>query len=134
MFDDPSFDSKKRLLPSGIVLGGGLKAEEINEKAVTEDVTHGWYKDGKALHPRVGVTEPDYTEWNLEKKYSWAKAPRYDERPMEVGALARMVVAYAKGHPTAQKLIDQTLAKLGVAGKPAVLFCGGGRRPRSKPS
>ena len=127
VFDDPSFDSKKRLLPSGIVLGGGLKAEEINEKAVTEDVTHGWYKDGKAAHPSVGVTEPDYTEWNLEKKYSWAKAPRYDERPMEVGALARMVVAYAKGHPTVQKLIDQTLAKLGVAGKPAVLFSVVGR-------
>ena len=127
VFDDPSFDSKKRLLPSGIVIGGGLKAEEINEKAVTEDVTHGWYKDGKAAHPSVGVTEPDYTEWNLEKKYSWAKAPRYDERPMEVGALARMVVAYAKGHPTVQKLIDQTLAKLGVAGKPAVLFSVVGR-------
>ncbi len=127
VFDDPSFDSKKRLLPSGIVIGGGLKAEEIKEKAVTEDVTHGWYKDGKAAHPSVGVTEPEYTEWNVEKKYSWAKAPRYDERPMEVGALARMVVAYAKGHPTAKQLIDQTLTKLGVAGKPAVLFSVVGR-------
>jgi [NiFe] hydrogenase large subunit len=127
VFDDPSFDTKKRLLPSGFVVGGSLKAEEINEKAVTEDVTHGWYKDGKAMHPSVGVTEPDYTEWNLEKKYSWAKAPRYDERPMEVGALARMVVAYAKGHSTAKTLIDQTLGKLGVAGKPQVLFSVVGR-------
>ena len=32
VFDDPSFDTKKRLLPSGIVVGGSLKAEEINEK------------------------------------------------------------------------------------------------------
>ena len=35
-------------------MGGSLKAEEINEKSVTEDVTHGWYKDGKAAHPSVG--------------------------------------------------------------------------------
>ena len=127
VFDDPSFDTKKRLLPSGFVVGGSLKAEEINQKAVTEDVTHGWYKDSKAAHPSAGVTEPEYTEWNVEKKYTWAKAPRYDERPMEVGALARMVVAYAKGHPTAKPLIDQTLAKLGVAGKPEVLFSVVGR-------
>jgi [NiFe] hydrogenase large subunit len=127
VFDDPSFDTKKRLLPSGSVVGGSLKAEEINEKSVTEDVTHGWYKDGKATHPSVGVTEPEYTEWNVEKKYTWAKAPRYDERPMEVGALARMVVAYVKGHSTAKKLIDSTLAKLGVAGKPEVLFSVVGR-------
>ena len=127
VFDDPSFDTKKRLLPSGFVNSGILKAEEINEKSVTEDVTHGWYKDGKAIHPSVGVTEPEYTEWNVERKYSWAKAPRYDERPMEVGALARMVVAYVKGHSTAKKLIDSTLAKLGVAGKPEVLFSVVGR-------
>jgi [NiFe] hydrogenase large subunit len=127
VFDDPSFDTKKRLLPSGSVVGGSLKAEEINEKSVTEDVTHGWYKDGKATHPSVGVTEPEYAEWNVEKKYTWAKAPRYDERPMEVGALARMVVAYVKGHSTAKKLIDSTLAKLGVAGKPEVLFSVVGR-------
>lgn len=127
VFDDPSFDSKKRLLPSGIVLDGSLKAQEIDQKVVTEDVTHGWYKDGQPAHPSVGVTEPEFTAWDVEKKYSWAKAPRYGDRPMEVGALARMVVAYSKGHPTAKKLIDDTLAKLGFAGKPAVLFSVVGR-------
>jgi [NiFe] hydrogenase large subunit len=127
VFDDPSFDSRKRLLPSGVVLNGSLKAEETEEKAVTEDVTHGWYKDGSPLHPSAGVTEPEFTDWNSDKKYSWAKAPRYGERPMEVGALARMVVAYAKGQPTAKKLIDQTLAALGVAGKPELLFSPVGR-------
>jgi len=122
VFDDPGFDAKKRLLPSGIVLDGGLKAVEVDEKRVTEDVTHSWYKDGKSLHPSQGLTQPEFTEWSTEKKYSWAKAPRYGDRPMETGALARMIVAYAKGHPTVKKLIDQTLEKLGVAGKPQVLF------------
>jgi [NiFe] hydrogenase large subunit len=127
VFDDPSFDTKKRLLPSGIVLDGSLKPQEVEQKIVTEDVTHGWYKDGKPLHPSAGLTEPEFTSWDLEKKYSWAKAPRYGDRPMEVGALARMVVAYAKGHPTAKKLIDDTLKTLGVAGKPEVLFSVVGR-------
>jgi [NiFe] hydrogenase large subunit len=121
VFDDPSFDSRKRLLPSGIVMKCSLKAEEIDQTAVTEDVVHGWYKDSPPVHPSVGTTEPEYTEWDVEKKYTWAKAPRYGDQPMEVGALARMVVAYSKGHPTAKKLIDQTLGELGVAGKPEVL-------------
>ena len=41
---------------------------------------------------------------------------------MEVGALARMLVAYASGQPTAKKLIDNTLAAIGHAGKPQVLL------------
>ncbi len=32
-------------------------------------------------------------------KYSWIKAPRYLDAPMEVGPLTRMAVAYAAGHP-----------------------------------
>jgi Ni,Fe-hydrogenase I large subunit len=43
-------------------------------------------------------------------------------KPMEVGALARMLVAYASGQPTAKKLIDNTLAAIGHAGKPQVLL------------
>ncbi|HEY4485696.1 MAG TPA: nickel-dependent hydrogenase large subunit, partial [Nitrospiria bacterium] len=127
VFDDPSFDTKNRLLPSGIILDGILKAGEIDEKVVTEDVTHGWYKDGRPTHPSAGVTEPEFTTWDVDKKYTWAKAPRYGDRTMETGALARMVVAYAKGDPTARLLIDQTLGALGVGGKPEVLFSVVGR-------
>ncbi len=127
VFDDPSFDTKNRLLPSGIILDGILKAQEIDEKVVTEDVTHGWYKDGRPTHPSVGVTEPEFTTWDVDKKYTWAKAPRYGDRPMETGALARMVVAYAKGHPAARAMIDQTLGALGVGGHPEVLFSVVGR-------
>ena len=58
-------------------------------------------------------------------KIYMAKAPRLKNKPMEVGALARMLVAYASGQPTAKKLIDNTLAAIDYAGKPQVLFgCG----------
>ncbi|MBI3596464.1 MAG: nickel-dependent hydrogenase large subunit [Nitrospirae bacterium] len=121
VFDAPSFDSKNRLLPSGIVMDCSFKAQEVDQKTVTEDVAHGWYKNGPPEHPSTGVTEPEFTTWDVEKKYTWAKAPRYGDRPMETGALARMVVAYSKGNPSAKKLIDQTLGQLGVADKPEVL-------------
>ncbi|HSG04786.1 MAG TPA: nickel-dependent hydrogenase large subunit, partial [Nitrospiria bacterium] len=127
VFDDPTFDAKNRLLPSGIISGGNLKAVEIDSKAVTEDVTHGWYKTTPPVHPRDGVTEPEYTQWDVEDKYTWAKAPRYGNEPYETGALARVVVAYAKGNPAARKLVDDTLATLGVAGQPEVLFSVVGR-------
>ena len=123
VFEDASFDPKKRLLPRGAIFASDFpKVHDAKPEDVTEDTTHGWYKDSKPLNPAVGVTDPDYTGYDPNKKYSWAKAPRLQGKPMEVGALARMVVAYASGQTTAKKLIDDTLAKIGHAGHPEVLF------------
>jgi hydrogenase large subunit len=41
---------------------------------------------------------------------------------MEVGPLARMLVAYLNGIPEVKKLVDTTLEALGVAGKPEILI------------
>jgi [NiFe] hydrogenase large subunit len=124
VFEDPaSRDPYKRLLPRGAVYASeGLVAKKVGPEMVTEDTTHGWYKNGQPLNPAKGVTDPDYTGYDTDKKYTWAKAPRLNGKPMEVGALARMLVAYTSGSPAAQGLIDSTLAKLGVAGKPEVLL------------
>ncbi len=127
VFEDSSFDPAKRTLPRGAVYDWQLKLNEARHEDVTEHVKHSWYKDGPALNPGVGVTEPEFTEYDTEKKYSWAKAPRLGNRPMEVGALARMLVAYVSGNETAKKLIDDTLSKLGVAGKHEVLLSTLGR-------
>ncbi len=58
-------------------------------------------------------------------KYSWIKAPRYQDAPMEVGPLARMAVAYAAGHPRVRAVIDTTLAQMSLG--PAALFSTVGR-------
>ena len=50
---------------------------------------------------------------NTDGKYSWLKSPRYDGEPMEVGPLARMLVAYASGHPRVKELVGPVLQKLG---------------------
>ena len=124
VFDDPATrDPYKSLLPRGAIYADkGLVPQQIGPEMVTEDTTHGWYKNGPPLNPAQGVTDPEYTGYDTNAKYTWAKAPRLNGKPMEVGALSRMLVAYVSGQPQAKALIDDTLAKLGVAGKPEVLL------------
>jgi len=112
-------------LPRGVVTADALKVKEMDEKKIAEYVTHSWYSygggDDKGLHPYLGETRehftgphPPYDALNTDGKYSWVKAPRYDDQPMEVGPLARMVIAYLKGVPEVKKEVDGVLAALGA--------------------
>jgi hydrogenase large subunit len=114
-------------LPSGIVLERKLDSpvQFVDQNRIREHVARSWYSypagDGTPLHPSQGVTEPAYTGPALpydfldtDGKYSWLKAPRYDDRVMEVGPLARMLVAYAAGHQRVRELVNVTLAELGL--------------------
>ena len=115
-----------RYLPSGVIKGKNLaKVEPFDPGQITEHVKHSWYTyakgDNAALHPSQGETNPSYTgptppyeRLDTSQKYSWLKSPRYDGLPMEVGPLARMLVAYASGHEGVKTLVDGVLAKLGV--------------------
>jgi Ni,Fe-hydrogenase I large subunit len=110
--------------PRGIVLGRDLAAVlPLDPNYVTEYVTRSWYKypdgDQAAKHPAQGVTDPKYSGpkppyefLKADEKYSWLKAPRYNDKPMEVGPLARTLVAYASGDQLVKQLVDSTLAKL----------------------
>ncbi len=123
--------------PSGVIRDRDLSAVEPFDPAkVTEYVTHSWFEyeggDEEGLHPSRGETKPTYTGpeppyefLNTDGKYSWLKAPRYDGRPMEVGPLSRMLVAYASGHPRVQELVNFALGQLGVG--PEALFSTLGR-------
>jgi hydrogenase large subunit len=79
------------------------------------------------LHPFDGVTEPHFelgpatvgtrTRWEAldeSAKYSWIKAPRWKGHAMEVGPLARMVIAYVKGDEEVKELVDGALTHLDV--------------------
>jgi hypothetical protein len=67
--------------------------------------------------------DPEYRPG--DGKYSWFKAPRYEGEPCEVGPLARVLVAYGKGHKDIKPLVDSTLKKLDVPA--AALFSTLGR-------
>ncbi|EPR41665.1 nickel-dependent hydrogenase large subunit [Desulfovibrio sp. X2] len=73
------------------------RVEEFDPGEIKEHVTRGWYKPSPPAHPYDGVTDPDYTGYDPDGRYSWAKAPRYKGEPMETGPLARRAMAYARG-------------------------------------
>src|SRR6201982_810136 len=79
----------------GAVKGFPTAADEVFRKSVTEDVMHAYYQGEKALHPWQGETEPAFTGWDGERKYSWVKAPRFNNEPMQVGPLAQVLIGYA---------------------------------------
>ncbi len=102
-------------MPGGVILKRDItKVAPMQQDKVTESVTHSWYEDGDAKHPYKGETKPKHGEYNTAGKYSWLKAPRYDGESCEVGPLARVLIAYGKGHPEIKKLVDDTLKKLDI--------------------
>jgi [NiFe] hydrogenase large subunit/hydrogenase large subunit len=125
-------------LPRGIVLDRDLgnPPQPLDELQIREYVTHSWYGypdgDSVGLHPSEGVTDPNYTGpmppyefLDTAGKYSWLKAPRYSQRVMEVGPLARVAVAYAGGRVRIRELVNGFLSALGLT--PGALFSTLGR-------
>ncbi|MBN1841290.1 MAG: nickel-dependent hydrogenase large subunit [Deltaproteobacteria bacterium] len=90
------------LVPAGFARGAEVTPFE--QERVTEHVAHSWFEDydgGK--HPFEGETRP-YASGQESKKYSWAKAPRYDGFPAETGPLAEMIIAE---HPLFADLVGR---------------------------
>jgi len=101
--------------PAGVMMNRDLKKiDKVDLKAITEHVKYSWYKGDQAHHPYEGVTDPQYTKLDDKDRYSWMKAPRYNGKAMEVGPLARVLIAYAKGHKETKALVDTVLKKLGI--------------------
>jgi len=123
--------------PAGAILNKDLsKVIAVDQGKIAEYVDHSWFDNsagaGKGLHPFDGETEvrytgpkPPYEHLDTDAKYSFVKSPRYDEKSMEVGPLARVLVAYASGHKETKAVVDLVLGKLGVG--PEALFSTLGR-------
>ncbi len=117
-FPETSAEPDSLYMPRGLVVNrnvGGVRP--VDQTQVTEDVTHAWYEKGDAKHPYKGETKP--IQENPEYRpgsgqYTWLKAPRYEDLSCEVGPLARVLVAYGKGHKDIKPLVDSTLQKLDV--------------------
>lgn len=102
---DLDSSGKNKLLKRGRYTRGRLL--DVDAAKITEDVKHSWYKDDTSRrNPTEGVTEP---QPNKEGAYSWAKAPRYDDLPHEVGPLARMWVN--RDYQEGVSVIDRHVAR-----------------------
>lgn len=122
-------DTSQFLVPRGLILNRDLsnvaEPDPRDFERMKEFVAHSWYRysdgDGVGLHPWQGETalnftgpKPPYDQLEVEQKYSWLKAPRWNEMAMEVGPLARVLMMYAAGHQQTQELVDLTLTTLGA--------------------
>jgi hydrogenase large subunit len=133
-------------LPGGYIMNGDIAgahpfqtaSDKVFRDSVSEDVTRAYYQGGKPLHPWVGETEPEFTGWNGDQKYSWVKAPRFNDQPMQVGPLAQVLVGYAQGHPLTLKYTNLAISKVqavgGVQVTPAMLHSTLGRHAARDPS
>ncbi len=115
--------------PRGAILNRDLgtvhPVDGKNADEVQEFIAHSWYEyaggDDVGLHPWAGETKfsytgpkPPYEQLNVDSKYSWLKTPRWKGNPMEVGPLARLLVAYASGSKEVQEVVNEALKALNV--------------------
>jgi len=120
-------DTSSYLVPRAAILNRDLNnlvvPDPRDAAKMQEFISHSWYRysggDNLGLHPWQGETalnftgpKPPYEQLEVEQKYSWLKAPRWNETPMEVGPLARVLIMYAAGHPQTKELVDLTLKTL----------------------
>ncbi len=91
IFEDPETD--ELFFPRGVYRNGSVellsKAEVVD--GITEDTEYAWYTDDSGGSPTEA--KPPEPEPDKEAAYSWGKAPRFDGESMEVGPLARLVIA-----------------------------------------
>ena len=114
--------------PQGVILNRDLsKVYDVDHRNddIEEFVNNSWYNysdgDDKGKHPWEGETninysgpKPPYEFLNVEEKYSFIKTPRWKGMPMEVGPLARLLVAYARGNKEIQDAVNGALTHLNV--------------------
>ena len=68
VFEDASYDPKKRLLPRGAIFADSFpKVQDAKPEDVAEHTSHSWYKGAKPLNPSVGETDPEYTGYDPDK-------------------------------------------------------------------
>jgi len=112
------------MMPGGYIPGGDLDAfQEVKtfkdsffEDNVKEGIKHSWYDGSWERHPYTEETQPNYTDFDENGKYSWVKAPTFKGEPAQVGPLAHVLACYAAGHEPTKKYLQ---AAMDVAGNVA---------------
>jgi hydrogenase large subunit len=100
-------------LPGGTIMNGDLETfkpitsfqDKYFADNVTESIAHSWYQGDWQKHPYEETTEPNYTDFQDDGKYSWIKSPRFQDEVMQVGPLSQVLCGFKSGHePTVKWL------------------------------
>jgi hydrogenase large subunit len=112
-------------LPGGTIMDGDLKTQRAITRFdesyfadnISESIARSWYEGEWTKHPYVEDDKPHYTDFQDDGKYSWIKAPRFQDKVMQVGPLAQILVGYAQGHEPTVRWLTRALDTAGsIAG------------------
>lgn len=90
--------------PGGVLQGDNIREiktwkDDFLRKGITETTTHSWYSNTTdTLHPYQGDQNPNYTGFEDNGKYSWAKAPRFEGKVTQTGPVSQILVGVKLGH------------------------------------
>ena len=79
------------ILPRGVLLYPSKTPVSFDPSQITENVSYSWYN--QAISLPVTEEQPPVPDMSNPSAYSWAKSPRYNGNPSEVGPLSRLYVA-----------------------------------------
>ena len=111
-YDDNYIEQmKNRYLPMG-VLDESLSVTDVQEDLITEYMGRSWYKGSDTYVSPYFVTDPEYTDYNTDDRYTWVKCAAYGGKPYEAGSMARLFAAYKRKVPFIVEQIDTLSAAL----------------------
>ena len=107
-------------LPGGYIQNGNLAGikpittfgDGYFRDGVAESSKHAWYEGDQPLHPFKGETNPQYTDFQDDGKYSWVKAPTFYGERAQVGPLADVLVGVASGHQGYTKYLNEAMGTM----------------------
>jgi quinone-reactive Ni/Fe-hydrogenase large subunit len=106
------FEEGQRLFCSGVIYNHNFsKIEKFDKNKIREKVDRAWYNDDQEQSVNYTDLNSDGTLKRAKNsdKYSWIKAPRYDNKTMETGPLARVLISYIKGNRLIKPFVDEFL-------------------------
>jgi len=111
---DLNADGSDKLLARGHISNGSRTPLTLDAADITEHVAYSWFEGNSALNPAAGETLPQNPK---NDAYSWLKAPRYENKPYEVGPLARMWANgdYQSGISVMDRHVARALEALKIA-------------------
>ncbi|AZA14344.1 nickel-dependent hydrogenase large subunit [Corynebacterium choanae] len=124
--DGMAVSTMHRDIRPGVILDGDYTTlHDIDPEKIKEYISSAWYTysvgDDEGLHPLAGETTVNYTgpkppyAWLADnERYTWSKAPRYDGRAVQVGPVARVLLAYLQNEPRTREIVDGAFDKLGI--------------------
>ena len=112
-------------LPGGYIQNADLSSmkpittfgDNYFREGVAESSKHAWYEGEKPLHPFKGETNPQYTDFQDDGKYSWVKAPTFYGERAQVGPLADVLVGVASGHKGYTKYLNEAMGTMKAVSK-----------------